>query len=51
MRTLSTPAIRKIGQIRSRKSGAAISTPSDARGAARFDANPTAKWPMNTAGV
>jgi hypothetical protein len=26
-------------------SGAAISTPSDARGAARFDANPTAKWP------
>src|SRR4029079_14507045 len=47
MTTRSTPAIRKSGQSKSRKTEAMTYAPSDARGAARFAASPTARWPMN----
>ena len=41
------PVIRKNGHSRSGSIGAAINTPSDARGATLLDANPTAECPMN----
>ena len=49
IRTDSSPVTRKIGQSRSSASGAATSAPSDTDGASFFEANPTAKCPMNIA--
>src|SRR5262245_8755354 len=47
MRTCSQPKRRNIGQSRSRKTGAAISTAREVRGANFFAAKPTAKCPIN----
>src|SRR6516162_9836544 len=46
-RTCSQPRMRKKGQRRSLRSGAARSSASDVRGANFLAAKPTAKWPMN----
>lgn len=51
IRTRSIPARTRNGQIASAKTGARISHPRLVRGATRFAASPTAKWPMNKCAV
>src|SRR5579871_2069333 len=48
IRTCSNPKSRNTGQRMSASCGATSNQASDVRGATRLDANPTAKWPMNT---
>src|SRR5512139_897118 len=47
MRKCSIPRSTSTGQTTSRNAAATTRVPSDTRGATLFEANATAKWPMN----